>query len=130
MRKSQLSLGVFAVLALQSTVAAMDAPPELGTLFYTVTQRLEISRARRPEASSEKSDVTYLQGVVRRSRGNGTVWLNGESLPEGQSRTPPIKGVDAVVDGKRLRVGQSVNKSSGARSDIVAPGAVTLGSPK
>ena len=130
MKNAQLALLVLTTLGLQNAVEAEQVAPELGTLFYTPAQRQEISRARGPETTLEVSDSTYLQGVVRRSQGKGTVWVNGKPLPEGQAHTPLIQGVDAVVDGKRLQVGQSLNKFSGTRTDLVAPGAVTKRKPQ
>jgi hypothetical protein len=124
------TFATLAALAVHGVIAAPIDQSELGTLFYTVNQRLAISRARHPETVLGVSDISQLQGVVRRSQGQGTVWVNGEALPESNVVAPRIKGVDAVIEGQRLRVGQSVNKSTGERSDIVDPGAVTLGTPK
>ena len=123
-------VGAFTFLALQPTVAAEQPLPSLGTLFYTPTQRLEIVRTRQHSEGMESSTSTQLQGVVLRSNGKSTVWVNGKALAEGAPQTPKTRGVDAVVDGKRLRVGESLDTLSGARTDIVAPGAVTAGAKR
>lgn len=112
--------------------SAQAAPvgASLGTLFYTPAQRQGIQQARQPNLTPESAapSVTNLQGVVRRDLGKGTVWINGKAIAEDGAKAPRIQGVDAVVDGKRLRVGESIDAISGARSDVVAPGSVTSGS--
>lgn len=108
-------------------MAAPTAAQPLDTLFYTPAQRADILAARQPEAgTSVFGSAQRLTGVVRRSGGKSTVWVNDKALPEGAAKSPPLKGVDAVVDGQRLRVGESVDSLTGARSDVVAPGAVTV----
>jgi hypothetical protein len=101
------------------------------TLFYTPAQRADIVRARMGSAEDLSSGATsQLTGIVRRGNGKSTVWINGKAQPEGDAKTPPIKGLDAVVEGQRLRVGESVDVFTGARGDVVAPGAVTVKRPK
>ena len=107
--------------ALESTGAELD------TLFYSPAQRADIVGARQPQSGvSVFGTVQQLTGVVRRSGGKSTVWVNGKPMPEGAAKTPPVQGVDAVVDGKRLQVGESVDTLTGARGDVVTPGAVTV----
>ncbi len=74
--------------------------------------------------------MQHLSGVVRRGNSKGTVWINGEALSEGSPRTPRIVGVDAVVQGRQLRVGESIDELSGVRRDVVVPGAVTVNKSK
>ncbi len=101
--------------------------PELDTLFYSPAQRADIVGARQPQSGASMfGTVQQLTGVVRRSGGKSTVWVNGKAMQEGAAKTPPVQGVDAVVDGNRLRVGESVDALTGARADVVAPGAVTV----
>ena len=59
----------------------------------------------------------------------GTVWLNQQAHREGQAPAGPLRGVDALVDGQRLRVGERVDKTSGERTDVLAPGAVQVHKP-
>ena len=97
------------------------------TLFYTPAQRADIVRARKEPAEDLSSGaISQLTGVVRRTNGKSTVWINGKPQQEGNPKTPPIKGLDAVVEGQRLRVGEAVDVFTGARGDVVAPGAVTV----
>lgn len=124
---------VFVVLFVgQPVQAAESSRVVLNTLFYTPAQRQQISHARRPDTGTEaeSSSIVRLSGVVRRSGRKGTVWVNSKALLEGDTNTPHINGMDAVVDGQRLRVGESLDTVSGVRSDLVAPGSVTVRAPK
>ena len=119
--------------SLAETAQAVE--PLLGTLLYSPAQRQAITAARkRPGSESAtasliapKPSLTRLDGVVSRERAQGTAWINGEPLAQGAPKAPRILGLDAVVEGRRLRVGESVNSSTGTKTDIVAPGAVRKG---
>lgn len=115
-----------AVLVGQPALAGEPSRAVLDTLFYTPAQRQEIKRARQPNTEAQPSTTVRLSGVVRRNDRRGTVWVNNKALPEGDANTPRILGVDAVVEGQRLRVGESLDTLSGTRVDLVAPGAVTV----
>lgn len=110
----------FPMLALGATSA------DLETLFYTPAERIDISRSRQGLAGAANAASTRLNGVVRRAGGKSTVWINDQPYAEGSLDAAPIKGVDAIVQGRRLRVGESIDKTSGERTDVVAPGAVTV----
>lgn len=117
----------------------------LGTLLYSPEQRRAIELARTglgsgaenlgsgapgmaasgaAPAAAVNSSTIRLDGVVARARGKSTAWVNGDPIAQGTSRTTVIVGSEAVVDGHRLRVGQSFNKDTGTKSDVVAPGEV------
>lgn len=120
---------LFALLAgavFAPTLALASTAADLETLFYTPAQRLDITRSRQGLAGVSDAAATRLNGVVRRADGKGTVWINGEPFAEGSPQAGQIKGVDAVVEGRRLRVGEAIDKASGERTDVVAPGAVTV----
>ena len=109
-------------------LALESAAPPLDVLFYTPAQRADIMRERQPQGSGTSlfGTVQRLSGVVRRGNGKSTVWVNGKPLAEGAPKAPALQGMDAVVEGKRLRVGESIDPLSGTRGDVVAPGAVTV----
>ena len=122
-----------ALLGFLSTIATASPQPGLETLFYTPLERQKMFRVRTwqvvPGSGSDAdADTSFakLSGVVRRAAGKGTVWINGTPVPEGTSKAGKLRGVDAMVDGRQLRVGESIDKSSGVRSDVVQPGAVTV----
>lgn len=117
---------------------AQAAEPLLGPLVYSPLQRQAITAARkRPGTESASASLiapkpswTRLDGVVSRERAQGTAWINGEPLAQGTPKAPRIIGLDAVVEGRRLRVGESVNSTTGTKTDIVAPGAVRKGTTR
>jgi hypothetical protein len=130
-------------LALSCVLAAVSAPlpvaaqEPLGRLFFTPAQRtsLDIARTRRARAtlSNERTEeaapvtqtITY-GGMVRRSDGKSTVWLNSRPVNDQE----PVGGVSIVgrvrPDGSitlqvpqsgrsvNLKPGQSVELLSGA----------------
>jgi hypothetical protein len=127
-----LALGGALALVGCAALAAGEPRVALDTLLYTPLQRQQILQARQSETGEQAvtTSVSHLQGVVRRGAGKSTVWVNGNSLPEGQAQTPVLRGVDAVLAGQRLRVGEAIDALSGARSDVVVPGTVTRRMPQ
>lgn len=115
-RLAALALGaVCASLCLLLPAWALEsANADLDTLFYTPAQRSDIVGARQPQpGGSLLGKVQKFTGIVRRTNGKSTVWINGKAQQEGQPKTPLMHGVDAVVDGQRLRVGESVDSLTG-----------------
>jgi hypothetical protein len=107
--------------------AAEPVGETMYTLIYTPAQRADIVRGRSgPMEDLSSGAISQLTGIVRRGNGKSTVWINGAPYQEGEPKTPPIKGLDAVVGGQRLRVGEGVDVFTGARGDVVAPGEVTV----
>lgn len=124
------------VVALAAPAAAADAP--LGRLFFTPSQRasLDVARSQRTraavaterieeEAQPVPQTITY-GGMVRRSDGRTTVWLNDRAIddrnPAGKStivrRVRPDGAVTLEVPQSNrrveLKVGQSVEVLSGS----------------
>jgi len=137
-----------AVLAglLGALAASGAAAQELGRLFFTPEQRAALDarrKARVPDkpaaAPQVESPVTRVNGVVQRSGGKSTVWVNGEAIPEGAQAgsegipRPAGAGRVAVPSaegaaGLELRVGESLNRGSGEISDVIGKGEVKVGS--
>jgi len=137
-----------AILAglLGATAVTGTAAQELGRLFFTPEQRaaLDVRRKARtpdkPAASPQvESPVTRVNGIVQRSGGKSTVFVNGEAIPEsaqaaGQGAPQPAGAGRVSVPsgegskGADLRVGESLNRSSGEVSDVVGKGEVKVGS--
>lgn len=119
------------------------AQQDLKRLFFTPEQRAALDERRKarladkPSAPVAESPVTRVDGYVKRSGGKSTVWLNGEPIvdgvqPEGvqlrrgadPSRVRVIVGEDRLsVD---LRIGQSVDRSSGEVKDVIGDGQVRV----
>lgn len=112
------------VLALVHALpCAAEADSDLGRLFNTPQHRaiLDEMRARNMQISPrQQTDVIRLDGIVRRSDGHNTVWLNGEAY---QDHAPVIRLEDSAATlptGKdrytRLKVGDTLTiKPRGAR---------------
>ncbi len=109
--------------------AGAGASPAAGldTLFYTPAERQAMSLLRIGQEGESAVTTTRLMGVVRRTNGKSTVWVNAKPITEGSPGVGAIQAGGAVVDGRRLRVGESIDTTTGARADLVAPGAVTAG---
>lgn len=116
-------------------VAAADET--LGRLFYTPEQRQQLDRQREMnilERQQISADPTLtVDGIVTRSSGRRTAWINGNPQHEDQSRgsltvTPrrgdPGKVVIRANDSRsaRARVGETVNRGSGEVQDLLNGG--------
>lgn len=122
---------------LPGTAAAREG---IGRLFFTPAQRAQLDHARRqPIAPEPVRDAGGLpapphaqwlavDGIVRRSDGQSTVWINRTPTPAPQTRgTVPIGPVGDASDGAdlhlphlphggqrvRIKVGQEIDMQSG-----------------
>ncbi|MBP9712332.1 MAG: hypothetical protein KBD60_01410 [Sterolibacterium sp.] len=110
---------------------------EPGTLFYSPEERASIERTRRGLIASEQGSVPVtlqLNGLVRRSHGKSTAWVNQRPQPEGTLSVPRHDAVVGArglqVDGQPLRVGETLDLASGQREDLLPPGAVSIRPPR
>ena len=129
--------GLISAIMLAPAFAA-DAP-ELGRLFFTPERRATLERQRTSnvqETQTLQGTTMSLDGVVYRSSGKTTVWINHQDQTEGQSgRT----GVSAVVSPRtpgsallapgedapaELKVGESINRATGQRNTRLGSGSV------
>jgi hypothetical protein len=122
--------------------AAGAGAQELGRLFFTPEQRAALDarrKARTPDKPAAvpraESPVTRINGAVRRSGGKSTVWVNGEAIPEGQpdsAQVTPGAGSVTLPAGegspsRKLRVGESLDRGSGAVRDVIGEGEIKVG---
>ena len=119
MRGPRILIALF--LALGASHAPLHAE-SLGRLFFTPEQRAMLDLARRTQpitgqGAETPSDGVTLNGIVTRSDGRQTVWINGRPQPAGvaTTRSPasasiPLPGGGGQV---RLRVGQTLDPGSG-----------------
>lgn len=117
---------------------------DLGRLFFTPEQRSALDARRKaripdkPAAVAVESPVTRLDGLVTRSGGKSTVWVNGEPVPEGSHpeglRVDPrrsssnrvrvdIGETESQVD---LKIGQSFDRGTGEVKDALQDGEVKV----
>lgn len=141
----RLSIGIVSAglahlvgLTLLAPAYAADAPA-LGRLFFTPERRATLERQRSfnvQEAQSLQGTTMTLDGVVYRSGGKATVWVNRQAQNENEaSRT----GVNAVVSPKspgsallapgeevpaQLKVGEAINRATGERNTRLGTGSV------
>lgn len=117
------------VLAVEVSV---QPSARLDTLFYSPAERAAITRARQGQAESAApiSSLVTVNGVVKRQDGNSTAWVNGQAVQDGRPAPPANRvtttGRGANLDGRPVRVGETLDLSTLERTDIVAPGAVTI----
>ena len=118
---------------------------ELGRLFFTPERRQILDRQRQFNIQERKEipeDPTLtINGVVTRSSGKRTVWINGVAQDEtdigsGAAVTPNRANPGKVVvqpDGApstKASVGDTVNRNTGETADLLGGGAVTPGRPR
>ena len=134
-RESKSGLILFCALAAIAAPAAAQPVEPIGRLFFTPAQRasLDVARTRRAQTTlaSEKSEdstpaaqsVTY-DGMVRRSDGKSTIWINGRPFNESEQTSGPVVGrirqdggilLQLPQSGRsvELKVGQTVELQSG-----------------
>lgn len=118
---------------------AADAQ-ELGRLFFTPERRAAMERQRTfniQEAQTLQGTTMSLDGVVYRSSGKTTVWINRTAQTESESTRT---GVSALVSPKapgravlapgdeapaQLNVGETINRATGERNTRLGGGTVT-----
>lgn len=131
-------LASLAGLALLAPAYAAD-DPALGRLFFTPERRVTLERQRTfnvQEAQALQGTTMTLDGVVYRSSGKATVWVNRQAQTEGEaSRTgvsavvsPGTPGSALLAPGEekpaQLKVGEAVNRATGERNTRLGGGSV------
>lgn len=136
-RSSRMMPGLLCIATLAATGAAGAA--ELGRLFFTPEKRAAMERQRTlnvQEAQTLQGASMSLDGVVYRSSGKATVWINHQAQTEGDaSRTgvsatvsPKTPGSALLAPGEetpaQLKVGESINRATGERNTRLGGGTV------
>lgn len=107
-----LSMPALAIEPLKTTSPEMRP---LGRLFMTPDRRAALDRQRltnRQEALTAEGDVLTVNGTLVRSSGRTTQWVNQRPQHDGQHSS--------------LKVGESENRITQERSDVVPPGAIRV----
>ena len=119
---------------------ATETSVELGRLFFTPEQRREFDRQRdtqtenRPLAASDPT--LTIDGVVTRSSGKRTVWINGaahndgaqpDGIAIGTSRQTPGRVVVRPSGAPAIpaKVGETVDRTTGETGGVLGKGALT-----
>lgn len=137
----------FLLPALLAALPGTAAAEQLGRLFLTPERRAVLERQRQTnvqeqaQAQALEGATMSLDGVIVRSSGKNTVWVNGRPQNENATGTGVQAGVTArepghatLVTGEEaptaLRVGESINRATREKTDVVSPGAVTVAKPR
>ena len=136
---------LFAVFSMLVATASPCVPAfaeeTLGRLFFTPERRQTLDRQRQfniQEKQKIPEDPTFtIDGVVTRSSGKRTVWLNGvaqndEETPSGISitttRRQPGKVTIRSADnpGGGASVGDTVNRNTGESTNLIGDGKIEI----
>lgn len=134
--RSFVLIGI-AMLALTGTSAC--ASDDLGRLFFTPERRQLLDHQRQfnvQERTPPEEQTLTINGVVTRSSGQRTIWVNGEAQnsngrPEGIAVAPDSRHPGRVLvspDGKpptQLKTGGTFNRSTGEASDVLGNGRIS-----
>lgn len=125
------------LLALAPAAFAQNDYPELGRLFLSPERRAALERQRQlniQEVRAIEGATLRLDGVVRRSGGRSTVWINGN--PQ-NVEDAPRSGISVRIDPHhpgsaniapgdeaptRLKVGEALNRATGERETRLGGG--------
>ena len=132
-------LCAFTLLAALCPIAKADE--ELGRLFFTPERRQALDRQRQFNIQ-EKQEIPVdptltINGVVTRSSGKHTVWINGVAQNDNEktsgvtiipNRKAPgkviVRSSDTVVGDSN--VGETVNRNTGETTDLLGDGKIKL----
>lgn len=118
----------------------------LGRLFFTPERRLALERQRThnvQQAQALQGTTMTLDGVVYRSSGKSTVWINQHAQNENDAKRTGVTatlsrrnpGSALITPGEdtptKLKVGEAVNRATGERNSRLGGGSVAAsGSPR
>jgi len=121
-------------LLLTLSTTAVQAPAQssenLGPLFFNAAERQAIVQKRSNLAEQEKPpSMVALSGVLVRSGGKGTAFINGKAVPEGQSPFPgmpvTIRPGHISIQNQAVLPGQMLDLTNSHRVDKLAAGSIT-----
>jgi hypothetical protein len=133
---------LFVMLAalLSSQAAAQEAQPRLGRLFLSPDWRAHLERQRQldiQETRTLEGSSMRLDGIVVRSSGKSTIWVNRQAQTENNAdngvsiaTSPRQPGRATLTPGGEpsadLKVGQSINRATRETNDGIASGEIRV----
>ena len=123
-------------LLLGVVTGQVAAQENLGRLFFTEQQRLDLDRRRQAniqETAVVVESTVTVNGQVSRSSGRSTTWING--VPQESARKPLDPARVTLPGGEgapsvSLKIGQTLDKVRGEIRDPVAGGSIETPSGK
>ena len=137
----------FAALSTLILLCAIPAPTlaedSLGRLFFTPERRQAMDRQRQlnplgtTESASSETPTLTINGIVTRSSGKRTVWINGEAQHENDSLGTVRARPDAHHPGQvsihpddappaRAAVGDTVLRDTGETAPLLGDGQIRI----
>ena len=123
--------------AIASQTPAFGAEDDLGRLFYSAERRAALDRARQFNIEEQQvvaqQNVLTVEGIVSRSSGKSTAWVNGVAVPEtgrgGIEARPDLRRASVHVRSGNdpttsVTVGTAHNRTTGERVDPLGGGFV------
>ena len=106
------------------------AAQDLGRIFFTPQQRQDLDRRRNlnvPESEVVVESLVTVNGHVTRSSGKTTTWINGvPQYDTYRGRAPDRVGVDRGDAAVGVKIGQTLDRSTGEVRDTIQSGAITV----
>lgn len=103
---------------------------ELGRIFFTPQQRQDLDRRRNLNVTESEVVVESLvtvNGHVTRSSGKTTTWINGvPQYDTYRGRAPDRVGVERGDTAVGVRIGQTLDRSTGEVRDTLPGGAIKV----
>jgi hypothetical protein len=137
-------LGI-ALLGATQAIAQAEADAAYGRLFFSPERRAALDRQRAlniQEVSTAQGETLQIDGIVQRSGGKRTTWINGRPQTEAEEgmsgigiridpRNPGRVRVQAGDEGTtEMKVGEAVNRTTGERDTRLGGGTVRRHSPQ
>jgi hypothetical protein len=135
-----LTLALAAVLQALTPGLALAEDEALGRLFFSPERREALDRQRSlnvQQARVMEGATLTVNGIIRRSSGKSTVWINGVPHDDNQ----PVSDVRPVIDRRdpsrvtlnaaneppaSLRVGETINRTTREKGDGLEGGRVVV----
>ena len=127
------------VSAQTATPNAQAAPAPVQRLFFSAEKRATLDRQRTQNLQQIRSlqgATLNLDGMVQRSSGKSTVWINGQPQNENEAArngvnvflSPKTPGKAQIAPGDEsptaLKVGETINRATGERDNRLGNGIV------
>lgn len=121
--------------------ASAFAEEALGRLFFTPERRQTLDRQRQfniQEKQEIPEEPTFtIDGVVTRSSGKRTVWVNGVAQNDNETpsgvevlpgkRQPGVVTIQSAnTPGGNAKVGDTVNRTTGEAADLIGDGTIQV----